>query len=175
MANSFRTTRGRCVLADGTVRFDQDGAGRFGTVREALTTGEIPAWRRVAFVLLVVAAVSGAVLVVRSVPAWATGAAAGLVLALMGWSWYTDRNRPGADEVEIPKTDVVSVEAHAGLPLLTRPRFVVRYRADDGVKHRHVRCPSRLYGFRSFAKGRDLFERHGLLGTDEAESAVADV
>lgn len=174
MANSFRTTRGRCVVADGTVRFESDDAGRFGTVREVLTTDEIPAWRRLAVVLLVVAAVAGIALAVQSVPAWATGAAAGLLLALLGWSWYTGRHRPDPGEVTVPKTDVVGVDAHAGIPLLTRPRFVVRYRADGGVKHRYVRCPSRLYGFRSFETGRDLFERHGLLGADDAARAAAD-
>lgn len=174
MANSFRTTRGRCVVAEGTVRFEHDGDGWFGTVREALTTGEIPAWRRLAFVLLLVAAVSGAVLAVQTVPVWVTGVAAGLLLALLGWSWYVGRNRPDDDEVTVDKTDVVGVDAHAGVPLLTRPRFVVRYRADGGVKHRHVQCPSRLYGFRSFERGRDMFERHGLLATEDAQGIPAD-
>lgn len=174
MANSFRTKTGRCVLADGTVHFERDGAGRLGTVREALTTAEIPVWRRIAVVLFGIAVLAGGVLLVQTAPAWLSGVVAGLLLVLLGRSWYTARNRPDNDEVEIPKTDVSGVDPHAGIPLLTRQRFVVRYQSEGGIKHRYVQCPSRIYGFGSFEKGLDLFERHGLLVTEDSQQVTAD-
>lgn len=169
VANSFRTATGRCVVVDGAVRFEDDDAGRLGTLREALTADEIPAWRRAATVLCFVALLAGVVLVVRVVPAWLVGAAAGLLLAAYAWGWYTGRDRPAGDDAEMPLDDVVGVEAHGGIPLLTRPRFVVRYRSEGGVKHRYVACPSRVYGFGSYRTGRELFDRRGLLVGEESD------
>ena len=65
--------------------------------------------------------------------------------------------------MEIPIDDVVDVEPQYGLPLLTRPRFLVRYRSEGGVKQRYVLCPSRLYGFGAYEHGTELFARRGLL------------
>lgn len=167
MANSFRTTTGRCLVVDGTITLERDGAGRLGTLREALTSGAIPAWRRVATALFLVAAVAAAVFAAQVLPAWASGVAVGLLLAVLAWSWY-GRGRAGTDEEEIAVEDVVGVDAHSGVPLLTRARFVLRYRSEGGVKHRYVQCPSRIYGFKSFRTGLDIFERHGLLASESS-------
>lgn len=168
MANSFRTTTGRCLVVDGTITLERDGAGRLGTLREALTSGAIPAWRRVATVLFLLAAVAAAAFAVQVLPAWASGVAVGLLLAVLAWSWY-GRGRAGTDEEEIAVEDVVGVDAHSGVPLLTRARFVLKYRSEGGVKHRYVQCPSRIYGFESFRTGLDIFERHGILAREEAD------
>lgn len=170
MANSFRTKTGRCLVADGTVRFDADSAGWLGTLREALTSDDIPVWRRVAVVLFYVAFVAAVVFAVRILPAWVSGVFIGLLLAIYVGSWYGDRKRKRDDDLEIPIEDVVGVDPHPGFPPLTRARFVIRYRAEGGVKHRYVQCPSRIYGFQSFQRGLEIFERHGVLANEEAES-----
>jgi len=66
---------------------------------------------------------------------------------------------------------VVGVDAHDGISLITRPRFVVRYESEGGVKHRYLLCPSRVYGFGAYREGKELFERAGLLTEDEALEA----
>lgn len=168
VANSFRTRTGRCLVVDGTITIDSDGAGRLGTLREALTSDAIPPWRRAATVLFLVAVVAALFFAVQVLPAWLPGAVAGLVLALLVWSWYGRRGRR-PDEEEIAVENVVGVDAYAGVPLLTRPRFVLRYRSEGGVKHRYVQCPSRVYGFDAFRTGLDIFERHGILATEETD------
>lgn len=169
MSDSFRTKAGRCVVSEGTIHLDSDGMGWLATLRDALTTDEIPLWRRASVVLFYVALVAGIVLAVRVAPPWLPGAAAGLLLAAFAWSWYAERNREVEPVEEIPLSDVVSVEPYFGLPLVTRPRFVIRYHAEGGVKHRYVMCPSRLYGFGAYEKGKELFDQRGLLIDGAAE------
>jgi len=88
------------------------------------------------------------------------------------WSIYRRRQR-STEDVEIRLSDVESVEPQYGLPLLTRPRFVIRYRSEGGVKRRYVLCPSRLYGFGAYEHGKDLFADRGLLADDAARDDAA--
>lgn len=168
MSNSFRTKRGRVVLDSERLRIEDEGRGWLATVRDALTSEAIPAWRRGAVVLFYVTLLAGAALGVRVAPAWLSGAVVGLLLAAALWSRYLGRNAP-TESLDIPREKVVGVEAHTGLPLLTRPRFVVRYRSEGGVKHRYLLCPSQIYGFGAYETGVALFERHGLLAEDADE------
>jgi hypothetical protein len=176
VANSFRTTAGRCLVVDGTITLDSDGGGWLGTLREGLTSDAIPVWRRAAVVLFYVAAVAAIAFAVQNLPVWVTGVAIGLLLVALVRSWRADRGRRSDDEEEIAVEDVVGVDPHPGIPLFTRARFVLRYRAEGGVKHRYIQCPSRIYGFDSFRTGLDIFERHGILASEETverETATA--
>lgn len=166
MTDAFRTMTGRCEVADGAVRFERRPGGSLGTLWEALTAGDVPAGRRAAVALGVVAVVAGAALAVDALPAWALGVGAGLLAAGGVWR-YRQNHGASPDDDEIPVEDVVDVRAEAGGLLLTRAGFVLRYRAEGGVKHRWVPCPSRFYGFGAFERGRELFESRGLLSTDE--------
>lgn len=172
MAHSFRTRTGRCLVVDGTITLDSNGAGWLATVRETLMSA-IPAWRRAAVVLFYAAAVAVVFFAVRVLPLWVSGVAIGLLLAALAWSWY--RGRTLDDEEEISIDDVVGVDAHPGIPLVTRARFVLRYRSEGGIKHRYVQCPSRIYGFQSFRTGLAIFERHGVLAAEETERVTVEV
>ncbi|MFB6221251.1 MAG: hypothetical protein ABEH90_07410 [Halolamina sp.] len=166
MSDSFRTNGGRCVVEEGHIRIEDRGRGWLATLREALTSEDIPPWRRLGVALFYVTLLAGVLLVARLAPVWLSGAALGLLLAVGVWS--ASRRRSAAEKsVVIPLSKVESVEARAGIPLVTRPRFVVRYRSEGGVKHRYLLCPSRLYGFGAYESGKRLFEEHGVLG-DEA-------
>lgn len=169
MVGDFRTKDGRCIVAEDRLRIEIGKRGLLGTVREAMTDGDISPIRRAGVALFAVAVVVGAVLAARLLPPSLSGAGAGLLLAWVLWSVYRRRQRSTAD-VEIPLTDVESIEPQYGLPLLTRPRFVIRYRSEGGVKRRYVLCPSRLYGFGAYERGKGLFADRGLLD----ESATAD-
>jgi hypothetical protein len=171
VSNSFRTKTGRCLVDSEHLRIEHEDRGWLATMRDALTTAEIPVWRRAAVVLFYVTLLGGAAIGVRVAPPWLSGAVAGLLLAGVAWSRYLGRNAPTAS-LAIPREKVVGVDAHDGVPLLTRPRFVVRYRSEGGVKHRYLPCPSRLYGFQAYETGRALFERHGLLDRENGERAV---
>lgn len=170
MTDAFRTKTGRCKLADGVVRFERRPGGALGTLREAVTAEDVPVERRAAVALGVAALVAGAVLAVRVLPAWALGVVVGLLAAWGAWRYRASRTA-GPDDDEVALEDVVAVEAHAGGALLTRPGFVFRYRDEGGVKHRWVPCPSRVYGFDAFERGRRLFEEHGLLVGDRPAPA----
>jgi hypothetical protein len=111
----------------------------------------------------VLAAVLVIALGVRLAPLWLSGLAGFLLLVALTWSRYTARGV--RRELSIPRSRVIGVEAHTGIPLLSRPRFVVRYRSEGGVKHRHLVCPSRIWGFEAFEAGVGLFEHRGLLET----------
>lgn len=166
MTDAFRTKTGRCEVADGAVRFERRAGGSLGTLATALTAGDVPAARRVAVALGVVAVLAGAALAVDTLPAWALGVGVGLLAAVRLWR-YRQNHGATPDDDEIPVKDVVDVRAEPGGLLLTRPGFVLRYRAEGGVKHRWVPCPSRFYGFRAFDRGKELFESHGLLSTEK--------
>ncbi len=169
VSNSFRTKTGRCLVDSEQLRIEYENRGWLATVREALTSTEIPAWRRAAVVLFYVTLLAGGALGLNVAPPWLSGAVVGLLLAGVAWSLYLGRN--GSNEsLTIPREKVVGVDAHDGLPLLTRPRFVVRYRSEGGVKHRYLLCPSQLYGFRAYETGNALFERHGLLEREDGKS-----
>jgi hypothetical protein len=166
VSDSFRTKTGRCVVEEGRIRIEDDDRGWVATLRDAVTSEAVPAWRRLAVVLFYVTLLTGVVLAGRLLPPWLSGAVVGLLLAAVAWSVYQGRN--GAQRsVTIPLSKVERVDPHYGIPLVTRPRFVVRYRSEGGVKHRYLFCPSRLYGFDSYQRGKDLFEEHGVLGGDE--------
>lgn len=169
MVGDFRTKDGRCIVAEDRLRIEIGKRGLLGTLREALTDEEIPPIRRAGVALFAVAVVVGAALAARLLPPWLSGAAAGLLLAWALWSVYRRRQRSAAD-VEIPLDDVESVEPQYGLPLLTRPRFVIRYRSEGGVKRRYVLCPSRIFGFGAYEHGKELFTERGILD----ESATVD-
>lgn len=169
--NSFRTSRGRVVLDAEHLRIEDAGRGRLRTLRDAFTSEEISEWRRAAVILCCLALFAGAALLLQATPTWLSGGAVGLLLAVGAWSLYRGRNGT-TGSLAIPRDKVVGVEARPGFPLLTRPRFVVRYRSEGGVKHRHLRCPPEIYGFGAYATGRELFERHGLLEQDEADDAA---
>jgi hypothetical protein len=169
--DDFRTHDGRCIVAEDRLRIQPGRRGLFGTLRDALTDDDIPPVRRVGVALFLVAAVVGAALAVQTLPAWLSGAAAGLLLAFFGWKALEGRN--GEGEVVIPFADIEGVEPEYGLPLLTRPRFVIRYRSEGGVKRRYVLTPSRLYGFGAYERGKDLFAEKGLLEQASEDRASA--
>lgn len=164
MSNSFRTATGRCVL-DGESLTIERGRGWLSNPTDALTCEEIPPWRKAAVVGVFVALLAGLVLLVRVAPAWLSGAVIGLLLAAVAWSAWAGRKQPSGS-VTLPVSKVEGVDAHDGIPLVTRPRFVVRYRSEGGVKHRYLLCPSRVYGFGAYEEGKELFERQGLLADD---------
>ncbi|QKY19988.1 hypothetical protein B4589_006195 [Halolamina sp. CBA1230] len=161
MVGEFRTKDGRCIVAEDRLRLQIGERGPLGTLREALTDGSIPPVRRAGVALFVLAVVVGAALAVRTLPPWLAGAGAGLLLAWLAWSRL--RGEQAEKEVVIQYDAVESVEPQYGLPLLTRPRFVIRYRSEGGVKQRYVLCPSRLYGFGAYEHGKELFGERGLL------------
>ena len=167
MANSFRTATGRCAI-DGDSLHIERRQGWLSTPRDALTNSEIPPWRKAATVGLFLALLAGLVLLVRLAPVWLSGGVIGLLLAVVARSVYTGRTPEGG--LTLPLDRVVGVEAHGGIPLVTRPRFVVRYRSEGGVKHRYLLCPSRVYGFGAYESGIDVFERHGLLEQPEPDA-----
>lgn len=169
--DDFRTHDGRCVVAEDRLRIQPGRRGLLGTLREALTDDDISPIRRVGVALFLVAAVVGAALAVRTLPVWLSGAGAGLLLAWAAWKAL--KSRDGEGEVVIPFADIEGVEPQYGLPLLTRPRFVIRYRSEGGVKRRYVLCPSRLYGFGAYEHGKALFEERGLLEQPTADSETA--
>lgn len=166
----FRTKDGRCIVAEDRLRIEVGERGPVGTLRAALTDGSIPPVRRAGVALFVVAVVVGVALAVRTLPVWLSGAGAGLLLSWLGWAAYQRRQR-ATTEVVIPFADVESIEPQYGLPLLTRPRFVISYRSEGGVKRRYLLCPSRLYGFGAYGHAKELFAERGLLAAD----ADADV
>lgn len=161
MVGEFRTKDGRCIVAEDRLRLQIGQRGALGTLREALTDEAIPPIRRAGVALFVLAVVVGAALAVRTLPPWLAGAGAGLLLAWLAWSRL--RGEGTEKEVSIRYDAVESVEAQYGLPLLTRPRFVIRYRSEGGVKQRYVLCPSRLFGFGAYERGKELFAERGLL------------
>ncbi|GAB7095750.1 hypothetical protein JCM30237_29040 [Halolamina litorea] len=165
IVGEFRTKDGRCVVAEDRLRIQSGRRGRIGTVREALTDDSIPAIRRAGVALFLVAAVVGVVLAVRTLPVWLVGGVAGLLLARFAWNRL--RGPAPEGEVVIHFDAIEGVEPEYGLPLLTRPRFVVRYRSEGGVKRRYVLTPSRLYGFGAYGRGKDLFAEKGLLAQSE--------
>jgi hypothetical protein len=170
VVGDFRTKDGRCIVAEDRLRIEIGKRGPLGTLRAALTDESIPPVRRAGVALFAVAVLVGVALAVRTLPVWLSGAGAGLLLAWLAWTVYQRRQR-AATEVEIPFADVEAIEPQYGLPLLTRPRFVVSYRSEGGVKRRYVLCPSRLYGFGAYEHAKALFAERGLL-TAEADTAV---
>ncbi|NHX37697.1 MULTISPECIES: hypothetical protein [Halolamina] len=165
----FRTHDGRCIVAEDRLRIVSGERGPLGTLSEALTDDEIPPVRRAGVGLSLVAVVVGAALAIRTLPAWLSGAAAGLLLAWVVWSRLRGANPE--KEVVIPFDTVESVEPEYGLPLLTRPRFVVRHRSEGGVKQRYVLTPSRLYGFGAYERGKELFAARGLVEQPPADGS----
>lgn len=172
MSNSFRTATGRCVL-DGDSLTIERGRGWLANPKDALTSDEIPPGRKAAVVGVFVALLAAFVLLVRLTPAWLSGAVVGLLLAAVAWSAWAGRAQP-AGSVTLPRSKVVGVDAHDGIPLITRPRFVVRYESEGGVKHRYLLCPSRVYGFGAYREGKALFERHGLLAEEAVDVDTTD-
>ena len=163
MVGDFRTKDGRCIVAEDRLRIEIGTRGPLGTLRAALTDDGIHPARRVGVALFALALVAGVVLAVRTLPVWLSGAAAGLVLSWLAWSRL--RGASPERELSIQFDAVESVEPQYGLPLLTRPRFVIRYRSEGGVKERYVLCPSRLYGFGAYERAKELFAERGLLAT----------
>ena len=174
MSNSFRTATGRCVVDGDSLTIERE-RGWLSNPTDALTSDEIPPWRKAATVGVFVALLAGLVLLVRVAPAWLSGAVIGLLLAALAWSVWAGRKRP-AGSVTLPRSTVVGVDAHDGIPLVTRPRFVIRYESEGGVKHRYLLCPSRVYGFGAYEDGKELFARHGLLteGGTETDADTDD-
>lgn len=172
LVGEFRTKSGRCVVAEDRLRIQSGRRGLFGTLREALTDDEIPPVRRAGVALFLLAALVGVVLAVRTLPVWLSGAGAGLLLSWLAW-----RRLRGADperEVVIPFDRIESVAPEYGLPLLTRPRFVIRYRSEGGVKQRYLLTPSRLYGFGAYERGKELFAEKELLVEEADEDTGTD-
>lgn len=161
MVGDFRTHDGRCIVAEDRLRILSGERGPLGTLRDALTDEEISPIRRAGVALFLVAVLVGVVLAVRTLPAWLSGGAAGLLLAWAVWTRLRGGNPER--EVVIPFDTVESVEPEYGLPLVTRPRFVVRHRSEGGVKQRYVLTPSRLYGFGAYERGKELFAAQGLI------------
>lgn len=172
MPDAFRTKAGRCVLDGEALRFERRDGGPLGTLGEALTGEDVPTGHRVAVAVLAVALLGVAVLSSRLLPAWLVTAGA---VGLVAWAaWYLREGLPapadGPDE--IPLEAVVGVDRDPGVPLLSRPRFVVRFRDEGGVKHRVVTCPSRLFGFPALERGTAFFEDLGLLTTEDPTDAA---
>jgi len=165
VSNSFRTATGRCVV-DGDSLTIERGRGWLANPKDALTSDAIPPWRKAGLVGVLVALLAGLVLLVRVAPAWLSGGVIGLVLAAVAWSAWADRKKPSGS-VTLPLSKVEGVDAHGGIPLLTRPRFVIRYESEGGVKHRYLLCPSRVYGFGAYGDGKEIFVRHGLLSAED--------
>jgi len=172
VVGDFRTKDGRCIVAEDRLRIEIGKRGLLGTLRHALADEDIPPIRRAGVALFGIAVVVGAVLGPRLLPPWLLGGAAGLLLAWAMWSIYRRRQR-STEDVEIRLSDVESVEPQYGLPLLTRPRFVIRYSSEGGVKRRYVLCPSRLYGFGAYEHGKDLLADRGLLADDATRDDAA--
>lgn len=166
MIGEFRTQDGRCIVAENRLLLKVGERRLVGTLREALTDDDISPARRVGVGLFLVAIVAGVAFGLQAAPAWLSGTAVGLLLAGVVWTAYRRRQR-STDDVSIPFADIESVEPQYGIPLLTRPRFVIRYRSEGGVKQRYLLCPSRLFGFGAYECGKELFMERGLLATDE--------
>jgi len=172
LVGEFRTKDGRCVVAEDRLRIQSGRRGLLGTLREALTDDEITPVRRAGVALFLLAAVVGVVLAVRTLPVWLSGAGAGLLLAWLAWRQL--RGAGPEREVVIPFDTIESIAPEYGLPLLTRPRFVIRYRSEGGVKQRYLLTPSRLYGFGAYERGKELFADRGLLAEDAVDDTPAD-
>lgn len=170
MSDSFRTKTGRCAIGDGHVRLETGIRGWVATLHDAVTCEAIPPWRRSVIVFTYAALLAGIALGARLLAPWLSGAAVGLVLAVVAWRRY-ERSRTPDRSVAIPLSNVETVEARDGISLLSRPRFVLRYRSEGGVKHRYLPCPSGLYGFGAYETGVALFATNGLLDGEEGTAA----
>jgi hypothetical protein len=114
VSNSFRTATGRCLIDDETLRIERADRGWLANPRDALTSDEVPPWRKAAVIGVFVAVLTGLGLLVRVAPPWLAGAVVGLLLAAVGWSAYAGRKPEGS--ITIPLDRVVDVEAHSGIP-----------------------------------------------------------
>ena len=167
VVEEFRTHDGRCIVAEDRLRIKSGERGAIGTLREALRDDEIPAIRRAGVALFLVAVIVGVALAVRTLPPWLSGVAAGLLLAWVVWKRLRGVNPQR--KVVIPFDTIESVDPEYGLPLLTRPRFVIRHRSEGGVKQRYVLTPSRLYGFGAYERGKALFAERGLSAPEDGD------
>lgn len=168
MIGEFRTKDGRCIVAENRLLLKVAERGLVGTLREALTDDDIPPARRAGVGLFLVAVVAGAAFGLQAAPVWLSGTAVGLLLAGAVWTAYRRRQRSTGD-VSIPFADIEDIEPQYGIPLLTRPRFVIRYRSEGGVKQRYLLCPSRLFGFGAYERGKELFAERGLLTGEDSD------
>ncbi|WP_339103491.1 hypothetical protein [Haloterrigena salinisoli] len=119
--------------------------------------------RRLGIIVLYLVLIGGLVWLGAAVP-WAGTAFVLLLLGGFTVAKYRARKYNFTDDQEIPIDAIDSVIAREGNTILTRPRFVVRYNADDERKRRYVMLPSRLYaGTESaYETGKQLFRRHGI-------------
>lgn len=167
MSNWFRTAAGRVVLDDDRLRIERRPTGAFGTFRDALVAGDVPLHRRALTALVLLAALGALGEALLSVPlpvAVAVAVLPGTVVARV--ALRTTRN--GVETVTVPLDDVVGVEVESGS--LSRPRIVLKYRDEGGVKHRVLRLPPRLYGTGALAKAEALFAGEGLWARAVGES-----
>ncbi|UPV73642.1 hypothetical protein M0R89_13975 [Halorussus limi] len=155
---SFRTKRGRCVLTDDELR-----------VESGLYLQAKRYWEGNRPLLAVYLGLYAALLVasarVASSGEWralVVGAIAVVTLLVAGRAANRRRGVGSADR--IPLYDVESVTAVAGDDWLTRPRLVVRYWRDGGVKRRRVMMPSGLlsYGESEFERAKRTFRERGI-------------
>lgn len=168
---SFPTKTGRCEIDGDALRLVEQPGGNVRTMYDGVLRRG-PLWRRLGLVVLYLGLFAGLALVVVTAP-WTGFVVAAAALALLGVSWYRSRRHGFTDDREIPLDAVDSVVAREGLPMLTRPRFVVRYDDDGERKRRYVLLPSGLYEGTddAFEAGKRQFERRGI-AVEEADGLL---
>jgi hypothetical protein len=125
VSNSFRTATGRCLIDDETLRIERADRGWLANPRDALTSDEVPPWRKAAVIGVFVAVLTGLGLLVRVAPPWLAGAVVGLLLAAVGWSAGANlaalaavtANEPGFEPEVFPgiSSDLQAVVGYAGV------------------------------------------------------------
>ena len=155
---TFRTKRGRCVLADDELRIESGvrlQARRYWEGNRALLAGYLALYG-----LLFLASLR----VVGRGNWRAVALGVGVVAALVVGGRVLNSRRGVTGDDRIPLRDVEAVEAVAGDDWLTRPRFVVRYWRGGRIRYRYVMMPSGLlsYGDAEFDRAVATFRDAGI-------------
>lgn len=153
--DSFRTKRGRCVFDTdaGELRLTSSWRGQFRRYYE----GSKPLF---ALLVLAVVALLGFLATADSQRLLLF---AGVLVAVLVLSHAGNYLRGFSTADRIPLDAVVAADPVAG-NAMTRPRFVVRYETDGGVKKRYVMLPSRYLSYtdEEFETAKRLFREHGV-------------
>jgi len=155
---TFRTKRGRCVLTDEELRVESGlylQARRYWEGNKVLLGGYLGLYGALA------------VAAVRTLRAgdWRAVAVGALAVTTLLVAGRAVNRRHGVGSADrIPLYDVESVAAVEGDDWLTRPRFVVRYWRNGGVKERYVMMPSGLlsYADEEFERAKSAFRERGI-------------
>lgn len=159
----FRTKTGRCLIDDDAIRLEHRSTGDLRNVYDGLIGGRGRLRRKGlawGVTLAMLAVVGAGVYFVPWFGAFLTLA----IVAAFAVSYYRKRKYRFTDTDEIPLDAVESVAYRSGVPVLTRPRFVVRYREDGVTKRRYVMLPSGLYAETqdAIATAKRLFAEHDI-------------